>query len=199
MGEAAAEIRSPVVEVLLHIFLKAKAAHCRRIAIPSLRDCHSIRIPLQGPEASAWELQKAEPARGNANRDSITENPASSCFSGSVNLPCRAHFDPMSADDDVWCSDLSAKTSCQLETVREIFLALRSDRTRTQRLFEFSVERRMNPYEILASILAISPDAVDHEKLKLIDQNRIRSLDYGVRTIHKPYKDHMDPKKGRFS
>lgn len=105
----------------------------------------------------------------------------------------------MSADDDVWCSDLSAKTSCRLETVREIFLALRCDRARTQRLFEFSIERQMNPYEILASILAISPDAVDHEKLRAIDQDRIRSLDYGVRTVHKPYKDFMDTKKGRFS
>lgn len=103
------------------------------------------------------------------------------------------------ADDDVWCSELADKTSCRVQTVREIFLALKCERARTQRLFEFSIERVMNPYEILASILAISPDAIDHEKLRLIDQDRIRSLDYGVRTVHKPYKDHMDGNKGRFS
>jgi hypothetical protein len=57
----------------------------------------------------------------------------------------------------------------------------------------------MSPYEILASILAISPDAVDLQMLSLIDQDRIRSLDYGVRNIHKPYKDHTDTNKGRFS
>jgi hypothetical protein len=89
--------------------------------------------------------------------------------------------------------------SCQLQTVREIFLSLKSDRARTQKLFEFSVERGINAYEILASILAISPNAIDFEKLKLIDQDRIRSLDYGVRTVLKPYKDFMDPKDGRFS
>lgn len=105
----------------------------------------------------------------------------------------------MSADDEVWCTDLSEKTSCRLPTVREIFLCLKGDRGRTRSLFEFSVDRGLSPYEILASILAISPDAVDREQLKLLDQDRIRSLDYGTRTTLKPYKDFMDTSKGRFS